>query len=132
VPPADRAAPAAIPRGLDAWLEQFVRDAMSLNDVLRASGAADAALVREKLLQQLLEGAEAWLSAEVSVAQAAERLGVSEETVRRRIRSRHLPARRNGDRGRFGIERRHLAGNARSCYDPIADAQDIAKLRRSG
>jgi excisionase family DNA binding protein len=120
-----------VPSGIAPWLEEFIHNAAAQNAVLSAVGAEQAASIRHRLLQNLIADAERWLCTTVSVAEAAECLSVNEETVRRAIRAERLPAHRAGTRGRYRIERRHLATKRGMQYDPVADAQDIAKRRRS-
>lgn len=124
---------ANLPEGLPPWLEAFVRDALRETDTLRENGADQAATARSALIQKLLAAVTAWLDAEIDVAGAAREKGVCEETIRRALRRGLIPDRRPNERGRYRVRRRDLHRLARpqgQSYDPTADAQDIARLRR--
>ncbi len=122
-----------IPGGLAPWLRTFVREALQETATLRENGADQAATARAALIQKLLAAATAWLDAEIDVTQAAHEKGICEETVRRALRRGTIPDLRPTGKGRHKIRRsdlERLAAPSRDSYDPIADAQDIARLRR--
>ncbi len=122
-----------LPEGLPSWLAEFVLEAMSDTETLRANGADQAAAARDALVQRLLVTATAWLDSEIDASQAAEISGVCEETIRRRVRQGTLPDHRSNPTGRHRIRRGDLekvaAPQSRS-YDVNTDAQDIARQRR--
>ena len=92
-----------------------------------------AASARTALLRKLLATAAAWLDTEVGTEEAARESGRCAESVRRAVRSGLLPDRRPGAKGRHRIRRgdlMKLAAPQGGPYDPIADVQDIARLRR--
>ena len=83
-------------------------------------------------LRRRLTAVRRWLDTEIDVDEAARVTGVCRETIRRNLRSGHLPDRRPRQKGRYLIRRGDLhlfATNRRAPYDPEADAQDIATLR---
>jgi hypothetical protein len=119
--------------GLPPWLGAFVRDAMQETGTLRENGAEQAAAARTALVQKLLGAAHAWLDAELDLHEAAQETGRCEETIRRAVRAGTIPDRRANRRGRHRIRRGDLqtvATPERPPYDPTADAQSIAQLRR--
>ena len=121
-----------LPDGLPAWLATFVAEAERETNTLRENGADQAATARSALTDRLVTAARAWLDAELDVAQAARERGICPETVRRAVRAGVIPDLRPGGRGHLKIRRRdlaRLAGHAKDSYDPVADAQDIARLR---
>ena len=122
-----------IPDGLPTWLVEFARDAERETLTLQENGATQAASARTALLRKLLNAAAAWLDAEVDSEQAARESGLCTESVRRAVRTGLLPDRRPSAKGRHRIRRgdlMKLAAPRGGPYDPIADAQDIARLRR--
>jgi hypothetical protein len=119
--------------GLPPWLVAFVRDAMQETGTLRENGAEQAAVARTALLQKLIGAARAWLDAELDLHEAAQETGRCEETIRRAVRAGTIPDRRTNRRGRHRIRRgdlQNVATPERPAYDPTADAQSIAQLRR--
>jgi hypothetical protein len=121
------------PDGLPPWLAAFVVEARRETDTLRENGAEQAAAARTALLKKLLGAAQAWLDAEVETHTAAQETGRCEETIRRAVRDGTIPDRRSNSRGRHKVRRgdlQNLAAPSRQPYDPDADAQDIARLRR--
>lgn len=124
---------ANLPDGLPDWLVTFVFDAQGETETLRENGAHQAATARATLINGLLIAATAWLDTEVDVSEAARAVGLCEETIRRAVRRGDLPDRRDQPRGHHRIRRGDLerfAAKASGSYDPDADAQDIARLRR--
>jgi len=122
-----------LPDGLPPWLAAFVQEAQGETDTLRQNGAEQAAAARTALLRRLLDAARAWLDAEIDVHQAAQEKGVCEETVRRAVRDGRIADRRANPRGRHRVRRgdlERIADSPTRPYDPGADAQDIARLRR--
>jgi hypothetical protein len=122
-----------IPDGLPSWLAEFARDAERETHTLQENGATQAASARTALLRKLLAAAAAWLDTEVDAEEAARESGLCVESVRRAVRSGLLPDRRTEAKGHHRIRRGDLvklAAPRGSPYDPIADAQDIARLRR--
>lgn len=125
----------SIPHGLDPWLVEFLKEAEQETSILRANGAESHAMAREAVIRSLIRKATEFLNEEIGVTEAAEILGQCKETVRRAIRSGLLPDKRERPRGRHRVLRGDVLSLARGRakrYDPIADAQDIAKLRRAG
>ena len=124
---------ADLPDGLPDWLVTFVSEARLETETLRKNGAHQAATARDAAIDGLLVAATAWLDAEVDVSEAARTVGVCEETIRRAVRRGDIPDQRDQPRGRHRIRRGDLeqfAGKVSQSYDPDADAQDIARLRR--
>jgi excisionase family DNA binding protein len=125
--------PGRLPDGLPRWLASFITRAQDETELLRDNGAHQAATARTRLIDGLLVAAAEWLDAEIDVAEAARSAGVCEETIRRAIRRGDIPDERPQRRGRHRVRRsdveRFAAGNGPT-YDPDADAQDIARLRR--
>jgi hypothetical protein len=122
-----------IPDGLPSWLVEFAHQAERETATLQENGAAQVASARTALLRKLLAAAATWLDAEVDTQEAARETGLCAESVRRAVRSGLLPDRRPGATGHHHIRRgdlQKLAGPRRGSYDPIADAQDIARRRR--
>jgi excisionase family DNA binding protein len=130
----DRSSALHLPDGLDPWLVEFIGEAVRENEVLRENGANEHASARTALLRKLLRCAGVHLDALIGVDQAATLLGSSKETVRRKVRTGVLPDRRERAGGHTRVRRADVimvARRRREAYDPIADAQDVAKLRRS-
>jgi hypothetical protein len=122
-----------LPDGLPPWLAAFVLEAQRETDTLRDNGAEQPAAARTALLRKLLDAAQAWLDAELDSREAAGEKGVCDETIRRAVRAGAIPDRRANPRARHKIRRgdlQKLAAPSASPYDPSADAQDIARLRR--
>jgi len=119
--------------GLPSWLARFVREATQETDTLRENGAEQAAAARTGLLKKLLHAAQAYTNTELDAGQAAQETGCCEETIRRAVRNGAIPDRRANPHGRHKIRRGDLAKlvtPSGPAYDPDADAQDIARLRR--
>jgi excisionase family DNA binding protein len=123
----------SILRGLDRWLVDYLTEAERETGLLRENGALAHAAAREAVIRGLLRHAAKYLEEEVGVSEAADLLGQSEETVRRAIRDGRLPDNRTKPRGHHRARRGDLLAlrGGKKNYDPNADAQDIAKLRRS-
>jgi hypothetical protein len=118
---------------LPSWLARFLREATQETDTLRENGAEHAAAARTGLLKKLLHAAQAYTNTELDAGQAARETGCCEETIRRAVRNGAIPDRRANPRGRHKIRRgdlQRIAGGTPPPYDPIADAQSIAQLRR--
>jgi len=129
-PPSDHV---TIPGGLPPWLAAFVQEAERENQTLLENGAGHAVTARTALLHRLIAAAEEHLNEELTIEEAAALLGRHPETIRRAVRKGALPDGRSKPRGHHHIRRgdlERLAGAPAGPYDPIADAQDIAKLRR--
>ena len=121
------------PDGLPPWLAAFVLEAQRETNTLRDNGAGQPAAARTALLRKLLDAARAWLDAELDSREAAQEKGVCDETIRRAVRAGAIPDRRANPRARHKIRRgdlQKLAAPQTPPYDPTADAQDIARLRR--
>jgi hypothetical protein len=124
---------APVDGGLPSWLARFVREAAQETDTLRENGAEQAAAARTGLLKKLVSAAQAYLDAELDAGEAAREAGRCEETIRRAVRNGAIPDRRANPRARHKIRRgdlQMLATPSGRAYDPDADAQDIARLRR--
>lgn len=122
-----------IPDGLPPWLAAFVYAAVRENQTLADNGALHAVSARVALLSRLVEAAQSHLEGELDVEEAAALLHRHPETIRRAVRSGVLPDRRSNPRGQHRIRRgdlEKLAHPGTGSYDPIADAQDIARRRR--
>jgi len=118
---------------LPPWLASFLCDAVQETETLRQNGAEPAAAARTALLTKLLGAALAWLDAELDSGEAARETGVCEETIRRAVRAGRIPDHRANPKGRHRVRRGDLlriADGRHPPYDPIADAQSIAQLRR--
>ncbi len=129
----DSASGLLMPHGLDAWLVGFVTDVVRETEFLRANGAAEHAQARDRVICQFHAAAAAWLRTELTVAEVAKETGRCEETVRRAVRDGKVPDRRSGKKGRLSIRRGDagaLDSRRGKRYDPTADAQDIAKIRK--
>lgn len=125
--------PLDLSSGMEEWFIAFVKEAQHENEILRQNGAGDVAMARDCLLRQLVAKADAYHDGRLTTAEAAELLGCSEETVRRKARNGELPTGRTGSSGHHTFRRgdlKKVASSSRKRYDPIADAQDIAKTRR--
>ena len=123
-----------IPDGLPGWLVAFVTEALRENDTLEDNGAQQAVAARVALLTRLVAAAQAHLNDELSADQAATLAGCHPETIRRAVRDGAIPDLRSSPRGHHRIRRGDLdklVDHRRSRYDPHADAQDIARRRRS-
>jgi hypothetical protein len=122
-----------LPDGLPPWLNAFIVEAQRETATLQDNGAEQQAAARTALLRRLLDAAQAWLDAELDSREAAEEEGVCDETIRRAVRAGTIPDRRTNPRARHKIRRgdlQNLAAPSSRPYDPTADAQDIARLRR--
>jgi hypothetical protein len=122
-----------LPDGLPPWLAAFILEARRETDTLGENGAEQAAAARLALLRKLLAAAAAHLDAEIDIHEAAREKGVCEETIRRAVREGHIPDRRANPKGRHRVRRGDLdrvADSPNRPYDPSADAQSIAQLRR--
>ncbi len=122
-----------LPDGLPPWLAAFVLEAQHETDTLRENGAEQAAAARSALLTKLVVAAQAYLDAELDAGEAALETGRCEETIRRAVRDGTIPDRRANPKGRHRVRRgdlHNLATPPTHPYDPDADAQDIARLRR--
>lgn len=131
--PIEPAAEVRVPESLPGWLVAFLQDALRENDTLIENGARHAAVARAALLNRLVQAATAYQEAELDIDQAAKLTGRHPETIRRAVRSGTLPDLRSNPRGHHKVRRGDLDRLARpgtASYDPKADAQDIAKLRR--
>ncbi len=125
--------PLDLSSGMEEWFIAFVKEAQHENEFLRENGALQGAMARDSLLRQLVAKAAAYLDEELTTEEAAELLDCSEETVRRKAKNGKLPTGRTGSSGHYTFRRgdlRQVASSSRKRYDPIADAQDIAKTRR--
>ena len=124
---------ADLPDGLPPWLAAFVLEAQRETDTLRDNGAEQAAAARLALLRKLVAAAQTYLDTELDATEAAVETGRCEETIRRAVRDGTIPDRRANPKGRHRVRRgdlHKLATPPTHPYDPDADAQDIARLRR--
>jgi len=124
-----------LPDGLPPWLAAFVIEAQRETDTLRENGAEQAAAARLALLKKLLAASQTYLYTELDAAEAALETGRCEETIRRAVRDGTIPDRRANPKGHHRVRRgdlQKLAAPPTGPYDPGADAQDIARLRRKG
>ncbi len=122
-----------LPDGLPPWLAAFVLEAQRETDILRDNGAEQAAAARIALLKKLIATAQGYLDTDLAVGEAALETGRCEETIRRAVRDGTIPDRRANAKGRHRVRRgdlQKLAASHSRPYDPDADAQDIARLRR--
>ena len=122
-----------LPEGLPPWLAAFVLEARRETDTLRENGADQAASARMALLKKLVAAAAAWLNAELDTAAAAQETGRCEETIRRAVRDGTISDSRANRKDHIRVRRgelQKLAASRPGPYDPSADAQDIARLRR--
>ena len=122
-----------LPEGTPPWLAAFVLEAQRETDTLRDNGAEQAAAARTALLKKLVAAVQAYLDAELDAGEAAIETGRCEETIRRAVRDGTIPDRRSNPKGRHRVRRgdlQKLATPHTGPYDPDADAQDIARLRR--
>ena len=122
-----------LPDGLPPWLAAFILEAQRETNTLSDNGADQPAAARTALLRKLLDAAQEWLDQELDSKTAAAEKGVCEETIRRAVRAGAIPDRRVNPRARHKIRRGDLqkvAAPSSHPYDPSADAQDIARLRR--
>ena len=124
-----------LPKGAPPWLAAFIHEAQRETDTLRDNGAEQAAAARTALLKKLVAAAQSYLDAELDAGEAAVETGRCEETIRRAVRDGTIPDRRANPKGRHRVRRgdlQMLAASPTARYDPDADAQDIARLRRKG
>ncbi len=122
-----------LPEGTPPWLAAFVLEARRATDTLRDNGAQQAAAARTALLKKLVATAQSYLDTELDAGVAAVETGRCEETIRRAVRDGTIPDRRSNPKGRHRVRRgdlQKLAASHSRPYDPDADAQDIARLRR--
>jgi len=122
-----------LPDGFPPWLAAFVLEARHETDTLRDNGAEQAAAARVALLRKLIAAAQIYLDTELDAAEAASETGRCRETIRRAVRDGTIPDRRANPKGRHRVRRgdlQKLADPEIRPYDPDADAQDIARLRR--
>jgi hypothetical protein len=124
-----------LPDGLPPWLTAFVLEAQRETDTLRDNGAEQAAAARTALLKKLVAAAQSYFDTELDAGEAAIETGRCEETIRRAVRDGTIPDRRANPKGRHRVRRgdlQKLAAPPTGRYDPDADAQNIARLRRKG
>ncbi len=124
---------APLPDDIPPWLAAFVLEAQRETDTLRENGAEQAAAARVALVRKLVAAAQSYLDTELDAAGAALETGRCEETIRRAVRDGTIPDRRANPKGRHRVRRgdlQKLAAPLSDPYDPDADAQDIARLRR--
>jgi hypothetical protein len=124
----------AIPVGMEDWLLAFLEEARAQSCLLRENGAVQQADAREAIVRLLLDHARRWYAEPLSIRDAAELSGLCEETVRRGVRSGHMPPGRLGPSGPHRVRRGDaisLAAKPRESYDPAADARRVALLRRN-
>ena len=122
-----------LPNGLPPWLAAFVLEAQRETETLRENGAEQAASARIALIRKLVVAAQAYFDTELDASEAALETGRCEETIRRAVRDGSIPDRRANPKGRHRVRRGDLlklAAPPPHPYDPDADAQDIARLRR--
>jgi len=122
-----------LPEGTPPWLAAFILEAQRETDTLRDNGAEQAAAARTALLKKLVAAAQSYFDTELDAAEAASETGRCEETIRRAVRDGTIPDRRANPKGRHRVRRgdlQKLAAPPTGPYDPGADAQDIARLRR--
>lgn len=122
-----------IPAGLPFWLSSFLHDVEKETAILRLNGAEPSAMARDAVVTTFLTHARSYLDETIDVGEMAKVMGASKETVRRRVRDGTLGTERTKKKGHIRVRRGDvldLAQKKKSTYDPIADAQDIAKLRR--
>ncbi len=123
-----------VPDGIPPWLAAFILEAQLETETLRDNGAEQAAAARTALLKSLIAAARAYLDTELDAGEAALETGRCEETIRRAVRDGSIPDRRANPRGRHRVrcgDLHKLAAPPAHPYDPDADAQDIARLRRN-
>src|SRR2546428_6305202 len=122
-----------LPDGIPPWLAAFILEAQRETDTLRDNGADQAAAARVALLRKLVAAAQIYFDTELDAAEAASETGRCEETIRPAVRDGTIPDRRANPKGRHRARRGdlpNLAAPEIRPYDPDADAQDIARLRR--
>jgi len=122
-----------LPDDTPPWLAAFILEAQRETDTLRDNGAEQAAAARVALLRKLIAAAQLYFDTELDAAEAASETGRCEETIRRAVRDGTIPDRRANPKGRHRVRRgdlQKLAAPEIRPYDPDADAQDIARLRR--
>src|SRR2546426_11800990 len=122
-----------LPEGTRPWLAAFVLEAQRETATLRDNGAEQAAAARVALLRKLIAAAQTYFDTELDTEEAASETGRCEETIRRAVRDGTIPDRRANPKGRHRVRRgdlQKLAAPEIRPYDPDADAQDIARLRR--
>ena len=122
-----------LPDGIPPWLAAFLLEAQHETETLRDNGAEQAAAARVALLRKLIAAAQVYFDTELDAAEAALETGRCEETIRRAVRDGTIPDRRANPKGRHRVRRgdlQKLAAPEIRPYDPDADAQDIARLRR--
>ena len=122
-----------LPDGFPPWLAAFVLEAQRETDTLRDNGAEQAAAARTAQLKKLVAAARSYFDTELDAGEAALETGRCEETIRRAVRDGTIPDRRVNPKGRHRVRRgdlQKLAAPPTGPYDPGADAQDIARLRR--
>jgi hypothetical protein len=122
-----------LPEGTPPWLAAFILEAQRETDLLRENGAEQIAVARTALLKKLIVAAQSYLDTELDAGEAAAEVGSCEETIRRAVRDGTIPDRRANPKGRHRVRRgdlQKLAARSTGRYDPGADAQDIARLRR--
>ena len=122
-----------LPEGIPPWLAAFILEAQHETDTLSDNGADQAAAARVALLRKLIAAAQVYFDTELDAAEAALETGRCEETIRRAVRDGTIPDRRANPKGRHRVRRgdlQKLAAPPTGRYDPDADAQDIARLRR--
>lgn len=118
---------------LPPWLRSALERALQETEILRENGAYEGMAARLAVLRKIGSAAAEYLDTEVTTAEAARLTGKCEETIRRSIRKGTMSSRREGTRGHHRVriaDLEHVVGSAVPSYDPIADAQNIAKLRR--
>jgi hypothetical protein len=127
----DRAAP--IHAGIADWLREFLREAEVENELLERNGAEPSAKARRELIRKLLEAQHRWLDQELTVNEVARDRNRHPETVRRALRGKGLPGRKESEQGEYRVRRGDalaLLPRKPGDYDAVADAQGIANRKR--
>ena len=107
-------------------------------DRFEKHGCVEAAATYRVAADALERELDNWENELLSIKEAAEESGYSEETLRRKTRNGELPAERSpGKNTHLRIRRRDLCRNAgrvpkadspaSTAYDPLTDARDIAQ-----
>lgn len=84
------------------FVDRFVVAQKAKATELRACGAADQAQAIERSAQDLASAFREWWLSDLTVIEAAEESGYSEERLRQLARNREIPHKKNGAKGSKG------------------------------
>jgi hypothetical protein len=118
----------------DRFVTDFVARLRAKAGDLRTYGAEGQAAACERNARDLEDEWRAWWLADLTVAQAAEESGYSEERLREMARDGALPHKKgNGPKGQLLVARRDLPRRPKATDAPVSDiGERLLRKRRKG